>query len=385
MNPFHFYNPTRILFGEGRISELRAFIPEDARILFVYDEDAIKKNGVYAQIQEALVGFPLIHFNGIRPNPDYDFLIKALPLIREHELNYIVAAGGGSTIDGAKFIAAAAKWFGDPWGLTDSLFLVQEALPLAVVQTHPATGSEVNRWGVVNRKGMLLNRDFCGEALFPRLAILDPTVTLTLPRQEITYGVVDAFSHVLEQYLTTEVNTPLQDRQAEALLLTIIESARAILKNPKDIEARSIFMWCATSVLNDHLQTGNAVDFAAHRISHAITALYDLRHAEAIALLLVPTFSVLQEMKHAKLCRYARVIWGHQRKNEEELIAAGLESTRDFLLEMGAELNPRVFKLDKSIIPAVIDYFRRENMFPLGECHPVYEIEAMAILSQMLA
>lgn len=383
MNPFDFYNPTRVIFGEGRINELRAFLPQGARVLFTYDEDAVMANGVYQQVKEALVGFTVIEFGGIKPNPDYDFLMKAVPLVKKHELDFVVAAGGGSVIDGSKFIAAAAKYDGDPWELTESLFLVKEALPLAAIVTHPATGTEMNQWAVINRRSLKLNRDMSGVALFPKFAFLDPAVTLTLPPEEITHGIVDVFSHALEQYVTIEVNTPLQDRQAEAQLLTIIESARAILKKPKDLEARSIFMWCASSVLNDHLQTGNFVDFAAHRISHAMTALYNLRHADALALTLVPTFTVLREMKKEKLCRYAKIVWGHEDHSKEKLIEKALASTHKFLVEVGAKTDPTVYGLKKSIIPEVLAYLRAENMFPLGECHPVYEIEAMAILSNM--
>lgn len=381
MNPFHFYNPTRIIFGEGRIAEIRVLIPADAHILFVYDEDAVMPNQVYTQIKEALVGFNLIEFGGVKPNPDYDFLIKALPLVEKYEINFIVAAGGGSVVDGAKFIAAAAKYKGDPWELTESLFLVEKALPLGVIMTHPATGTEMNRWGVVNRRALKFNRDFCGDALFPQFSILDPTVTLTLPFLEVTHGIIDVFSHVIEQYVTLDVETPLQDRQAEALLLTIIESARAILKNPLDLKARSIFMWCATSALNDQLQTGNVVDFAAHRISHAMTALYDLRHADALALTLIPTLSILRDMKQAKLCRYAKMVWGSTEKSKEKLVEAAIACTRNFLLEAGANLNAKDFGLSKEMIPEILAYLKKEGMYPLGECHPVYEIEVMAILS----
>ncbi len=383
MNPFDFYNPTRILFGEGRINELSAFVPEHARVLFAFDQEAVMANGVYHQVKAALAGFTVIEFGGITPNPDYDFLIKALPLIAAHQLDFIVAAGGGSAIDGAKFIAAAAQYAGDPWALTEVPFLVEKALPLAVIQTHPAAGTEMNQWGVVNRRSLKLSRDFSGEVLFPKVTILDPQVTLTLAQEEITHGVVDAFAHVLEQYVTIEAATPLQDRQAEAQILTIIDSARAMLEHPKDLDARGIFMWCAASVLNDHLQTGNFVDFTAHRLCHVLTALYDIKHGEALALILVPTFRVLREMKREKLCRYGRMVWGLTQQSPDDLIAATLQATEQFLLEVGAKTDPAAFGLSKGIIPEVLAYLRAENMYPLGECHPVYEAEVMAILNQL--
>lgn len=383
MKDFTFYNPTRILFGPDKTAELSQIIPKNARILFCFDENAVSSNGAYAEIKKALASFTVIEFSGIQPNPDYEYLRKALPLIQAHQLNFIVSAGGGSVIDGAKFIAAAACSTEDPWMLTAEAFLVKQALPHICVLTLPGAGSEMNCWSVVSRRELHLKRDLSGEALYPVASILDPKFTLTLPDRQITNGIIDAFSHVIEQYVTLENDTPLQDRQAKALAQTIIDSGRAIVKNKQDLAARGHFMWAACLALNDHLQTGLIPDFAAHRISHALTALYYLDHGQSMALILPATLSVLREMKQTKLLQFAKEVWGLEGDQDQPLIEAAIQHTRTFFLEVGASLNPQDYDLEPSMIPDILSYLRQEHTYPLGECHPIMEKEVKAILEEM--
>lgn len=386
MQTFEFYNPTRILFGQGKIAALSAQLPKNARVLFCFDEDAVMANHVYEAVSAALKAFPVIEFGGIKPNPDYDYLIKALPLIKKHSLNWIVSAGGGSVLDGGKFIAAAACYSGDPWELTRSPFLVKQALPHGCVLTLSASGTEMNQWGVVSRRSLKLKRDFSGEALFPRFSILDPDALLTLPPHQISNGIIDACSHVFEQYLTEAPSSfALQDHQAEALLLTLIDNGRLILKDPSDLSARSQFMWAATLALNDHLQTGVPVDFSCHRLSHALTALYGLEHGESLALLFPASLWVLKDMKRTKLLRYAREVLQLEASDENQLILAAIQKTRDFFVEVGGVLDPRAFGLSPDIIPAVLSYIKAEYNYPLGECHPIYETEVRAILEALFS
>ncbi len=383
MKSFDFYNPTRILFGLGKIGALPQYLPEQARILFCFDEDAVMGNHVYEATRAALKAFPLTEFGGIKPNPDYDYLMKALPLIKKHSINWIVSAGGGSVLDGGKFIAAAAAYKSDPWTLTEKPFLVKQALPHACILTLSASGTEMNQWGVVSRRSLKLKRDFSGEALFPKLSILDPSALLTLPNHQVSNGIIDAFSHVLEQYLTLPADTQLQDRQAEALLLTLMENGRTILKNPLDLSARSQFMWAATLALNDHLQTGVPSDFSSHRLSHAMTALYGLEHAETLALIFPATLFALKDMKRSKLLRYAKMFWQLTDSDENRLIDVAIQKTRNFFAEVGGVVDPRVHGLTPAIIPEILAYIESEYGYPLGECHPIYEKEARVILEVM--
>ncbi len=385
MKAFEFFNPTRILFGPNKIAALPAHLPKNARILFCFDEDAVMANHVYEATCAALKPFPVMEFGGIKPNPDYDYLIKALPLIKKHSINWIVSAGGGSVLDGGKFIAAAACYQGDPWALTEKPFLVQKALPQACILTLSASGTEMNQWGVVSRRSLQLKRDFSGEALFPRLSILDPNALLTLPPHQVTNGIIDACSHVLEQYLTLPAETLLQDRQAEALLLTLMENGRTILKNKNDLNARSQFMWAATQALNDHLQTGVPSDFSSHRLSHAMTALYGLEHGQTLALIFPASLFVLREMKHAKLLRYAKMVWQLEGADEDLLVLTAIQKTRDFFMEVGGVVDPNIFGLTPDIIPAILQYIKAEYGYPLGECHPIYEKEVRAILKAMFS
>ncbi len=383
MKPFHFYNPTRIVFGAGKIAALREHLPPDARILFTFDEDAVMENGVHAQVMQALQGVHVVQFGGIQPNPDYDYLIQALPLIHAHQLNIIVSAGGGSVIDGSKFIAAAACTQGDPWDLSATPFLVKTALPHICIPTLPGAGSEMNCWGVISRRSLELKRDFSGDALFPKLSILDPTVTLTLPWKHLQNGIIDTFSHVIEQYITTDHDTPLQNRQAEALIFTIMEAATAIIQNPNDLNARGHLMWAACLTLNDHLQAGMQPDFAAHRISHVLTALYDISHGQSMALLLPATLTALKHMKHRKLVRYARQVWHLHTQDEDQLILQAIEQTRQFLIRLGVSLNPADHQLHPAMIPDILAHIDQEYTYPLGECHPVHHAEVAAILEQI--
>jgi NADP-dependent alcohol dehydrogenase len=383
VQPFQFYNPTRVLFGTGKIAALPQYLPPHARVLFTFDEDAVMHNDVHRQVMQALSGLTVIQFGGIRPNPDYDYLMQALPLIQAHQLNVIVSAGGGSVIDGSKFIAAAACTSGNPWDLSAQPFLVKTALPHLCIPTLPGAGSEMNCWGVISRRSLALKRDFSGNALFPQLSILDPTVTLTLPWQHLQNGMIDTFSHVIEQYITTPYDTPLQNRQAEALLLTIIEAAQAIMHNPDDLHARGHLMWAACLSLNDHLQAGMQPDFAAHRISHVFTALYQLSHGQSMALLLPATLSALKEMKRTKLIRYAHYVWHLTSKDEDQLIEGAIAATRDFFTQLGVSLNPADHGLSPEIIPEVLAHIDAEYTYPLGECHPIYHAEVKAILEHL--
>lgn len=385
MKPFEFYNPTRILFGAGKIAELKEYLPPDARILFAFDPEAVHKNGVYTQVKAALAGHVCVEFGRIHPNPDYEMLLEALPLIEAGGLNCIVSAGGGSAIDGSKFIAAAACVEGDPWDLTAGPFLVKKALPHFAIPTLPGAGSEMNRWGVVSRNRLKLKRDFGGDVLFPRLSILDPTTTLTVPWRHLQNGMIDAFSHVVEQYVTTDTDTPLQNRQAEALALTLIDAARVLVKNPTDLAARGHLMWAACLSLNDHLQTGMEPDFAAHRLSHALTALYGLSHGESMALLLPATLEALTGMKEAKLLRYAYYVWHITTGNPEARIQGAVNATRQFFSEIGVSSCAQDHGLKPEMIPEIIAYLEVEYPYPLGECHPVFAGEVAAILDAMFA
>ena len=288
MHNFDFHNPTRVLFGQGQIATLSTLVPEGARVLMLYGGGSIRANGVYDEVKSALAAHTVLEFGGIEPNPTYETLMRAVELVRAERIDFLLAVGGGSVIDGTKFIAAGSLLEEDPWTaiFEQRAASVQSALPFGAVLTLPATGSEMNSAAVVTRKATQEKRAFASRHVFPRFAVLDPTKTYTLPTRQVGNGVVDAFVHVMEQYLTTPVDAKVQDRFAEGLLLTLIEDGPRALGEPENYDVRANLMWTATLALNGLIGVGVPQDWSTHMIGHELTALYDLDHAQTLAVVL---------------------------------------------------------------------------------------------------
>ncbi|MFT5599081.1 MAG: NADP-dependent alcohol dehydrogenase [Chitinophagales bacterium] len=260
---FSFQNTTQIHFGGGKINSLSTQIPSDATVLITYGSGSIKHNGVYDQVVAALGDHTWFEFSGIEPNPSYETLMKAQDIIKENSVDFILAVGGGSVIDGTKFIAATALFEGEePWDIISKQAPIEKALPIGCVLTLPATGSETNDAAVVTRSGNKL--PFRSPLVRPLFAILDPAVTLSLSDRQTSNGVVDAFIHTMEQYLTYSVNAKVQDRFSEGLLLTLIEEGPKVLiaESANDIDVRGNIMWAATMALNGLIGSGVPQDWS---------------------------------------------------------------------------------------------------------------------------
>jgi NADP-dependent alcohol dehydrogenase len=299
---FSFQNTTKIHFGEGQIKALSKAIPTNAKVLVTYGGGSIKTNGVYDQVVNALSEHTWYEFSGIEPNPSYDTLMKAQNLIREHNIDFLLAVGGGSVVDGTKFIAAAALFEGDdPWDFVAKGQPIKQALPIGCVLTLPATGSESNTGAVVTRDGNKL--PFQSSFVRPLFAVLDPVVTLSLSDRQISNGVVDAFVHTMEQYLTYSVNGKVQDRFAEGLLLTLIEEGPKALvaETAKDLDVRGNIMWAATMALNGLIGAGVPQDWSTHMIGHELTGAYKIDHARTLSIVLPAVMKVCTEAKREKL------------------------------------------------------------------------------------
>ncbi|VFN01451.1 MAG: NADP-dependent alcohol dehydrogenase [Candidatus Kentron sp. G] len=310
MLDFTYRNPVKIIFGEGKIRDIDEEIPADATVLFLYGQGSIKRNGVHAQTIAALGGRDVIEFGGIEPNPSYEKAMEAVGIVQDKGIDFILAAGGGSVIDAAKFIAAAAKFSdGDPWRILTGA-PVHDALPLGVILTLPATGSEMNPNAVISRKSSTDKLDFGSSLLYPEFSVLDPTTTYSLPPEQTANGVVDAFVHVMEQYLTFPVNAPLQDRMAEGILSTLIEEGPKALEHPKDYDIRANVMWSATLALNELIAQGVPEDWSTHLIGHQITALHGLDHARTLAIVLPAVMQIERDKKREKILQYAQRVWG---------------------------------------------------------------------------
>lgn len=311
MQNFIYKNPTEILFGKGMICEIAGRVPKDPAVLFLYGGGSIKKNGVYEQVRSALKKHHVTEFSGIEANPLYETCLKAVEIVKKEKIGFILAVGGGSVLDAAKFIAVVACFTGaDPWViLREHGASVKTALPIGTVLTLPATGSEANGNSVISRKATQEKFHFFSPCAFPRFSVLDPETTFSLPVKQVRNGIVDAFVHVMEQYMTYPACAPLQDRMAESLLQTLIEIAPAALKKPKDYEIRATFMWSATLALNSLIGCGVPQDWSTHMIAHELTAFYGLDHAETLAIVLPGVWQYKLTAKKKKLEQYGRRVW----------------------------------------------------------------------------
>ena len=365
---FDFYNPTHILFGKGRIADLAKVVPADACVLVLYGGGSIKSNGVFDEVMAALAGRDVHEFSGIEPNPSYETLMQAVELVRKQNINFLLAVGGGSVIDGTKFVAAAALFEGDPWAILEKRGRnITQALPFGSVLTLPATGSEMNDGSVVTRKSLQAKMAFSSKLVFPQFSILDPTKTYTLPAKQVGNGVVDAFAHVMEQYMTYPVNSPVQDRFAEGLLQTLIEEGPKALANPEDYDVRANIMWCATLALNGLIGAGVPQDWATHMIGHELTALHGLDHAQTLAIVLPSMLRVRKEGKRVKLLQYAARVWNLMEGDEDARIEKAIANTQDFFERMGVKTRLGDYKLGAGNIDAIVKHLENHRMVTLGE------------------
>ena len=368
MNNFTFRNPTRIHFGKGQIARIREEIPADARVLITYGGGSIKKNGVLDQVHAALENITFFEFGGIEPNPHFETLMKAVELVKQEKISYLLAVGGGSVVDGTKFIAGAAFYDDDP---VEMLYTratkVTKALPIGCVLTLPATGSEMNgnavitRWETKDKMGMF------SELMRPTFSILDPETTYTLPARQTGNGVVDAIVHIVEQYMTYPVNAKVQDYYAESLLKVLMEEGPKALKDPTNYDVRANIMWAATQALNGTLSLGVPGDWSIHAIGHQITALYGLDHAQTLAIVLPAVWSYKKAQKKEKLLQYAHHVLGLTEQDDNMCATKAIEKTREFFEQMGVATRLSAYGLGEESIPAIVKKLRQHGRLKLGE------------------
>ena len=339
MNNFKYRNPTKILFGKGQIENLATEIPADAKILMLYGGGSIMKNGVYEQVKKALSDYKVVEFGGIPANPEYSVLVDALKVIKEENITYLLAVGGGSVIDGTKFLSSAALYEGEtPWELLTNKKPVTEGMPFGTVLTLPATGSEMNSGSVITRAETKEKLAFGGPGMFPQFSVLDPEVIKSIPERQIANGITDAFTHVMEQYMTYPIGAKLQDRFAESIMQTLVETAPAIMKDPSDYEAASNFMWSCTMALNGLIQQGVPGDWAIHSMGHELTAMYGIDHARTLAILAGNHYRYNFETKKEKLAQYAERVWNITEGSLEDKAHAGINKTEEFFKSLGIDL-----------------------------------------------
>ncbi|GGF01054.1 iron-containing alcohol dehydrogenase [Stappia taiwanensis] len=385
MNNFDFHNPTHILFGKGRIADLDARVPADAKVLILYGGGSAERTGVLAQVRAALTGRKLIEFGGIEPNPRFATALKAVELIRDNGITFLLAVGGGSVIDATKFIAAAVRHDGDPWEiLTSQGAVVADAMPFGTVLTLPATGSEMNPGSVITNAEKGAKLAFLSPHCYPAFSILDPEVTYSLPPRQISNGVADAFVHVIEQYLTYPVAAPVQDGFAETLLRTLIDLGPKALATPQDYDTRAALMWTATQALNGLIGAGVPQDWSSHMIGHEITALNDTDHARTLAVVLPALMNDQREAKRAKLLQYARNVWDIREGSEEERIDAAIAATRGFFESLGIKTRLGDYAVGTPEIDIIVSALSDHGLTALGEHRSIAPSDARRILEAAL-
>ena len=381
MNNFILYNPTKVLFGKGMCSKIGSLIDKKAKMLLVYGGGSIKKNGVYDQIKSALKGRKIMEFSGIEANPEYETCMKAVKLIKKEKINFILAAGGGSVIDAVKFISAAVKFKGEPWDILSKGAEVKDALPFATVLTLPATGSEMNMNSVISRRELSLKLAFASPKVFPVFSVLDPTFTYSLPKKQISNGVVDAFVHVLEQYLTYPAAAPLQDRFAESIMLTLFQEGPKALKNPTNYDVRANVMLCATFALNHMIASGVPQDWSTHGIGHEITALYGLDHAQTLAIVMPKMMVFKRAQKKAKIISLGRAVFGIEEKSAKIAVDKTIEAFKAWLKKLGVKFEFADYGISAKEAPKRIAANLARSIKAIGEHNDITPKDVEKLLS----
>jgi len=366
---FDFYNPTQIVFGKDRIADLTKLVPAGAKVLILVGGASAEKTGTLAEVRQALGTRQHDTFSGIEPNPSFNTAMQAVQQVRDGGFDFLLAVGGGSVIDAAKFIAAAVPFEGDAWDiLLKGGRNIKTALPFGTVLTLPATGSEMNNGSVITRRDIGAKLPFRSRLLFPLFSVLDPSKTYTLPPQQLANGVVDAFVHTVEQYLTYPVNAPLQDRFAESLLQTLVDiGPRLLAAAAPDYDDRASLMWAATLALNGLIGAGVPQDWATHMIGHELTALHNIDHARTLAIVLPAMLNERRVQKRDKLLQYGERVWGIRTGSDDERITAAIDQTRDFFERMGIATRLSAYGLGADAIEVVVRQLEAHGMTKLSE------------------
>lgn len=365
---FDFYNPTHIIFGKKRFGDIGKYIPENANVLITYGGGSAKKFGVIDKVVKSLGNRKIKEFGGIEPNPKYETLMKAVEIVRAEKIDFILAVGGGSVIDGSKFITLAADYKGDCSEILkhgDGYVPVKKAVPLGVVLTLPATGSEMNCGAVISYgdgKYAVMN-----PLTYPKFSILDPTLTYTLPKIQVANGIVDAFVHTTEQYITFPADGKVQDRMAEGILQTLIEIGAQSINEPENYDVRANHVWAATMALNGIIAVGVPQDWATHMIGHEITALTGIDHAQTLAIVLPSLLEICKEDKKAKLVQYAERVWNIREGSDNEKADKAIAKTREFFESLGIKTRLSQYGVAKDKIDVLVAQLKEHGMTALSE------------------
>jgi len=371
MYNFDFYNPTRIFFGKDRLDVIDNQVPADAKVMITYGGGSAVRSGLIAKVKASLGNRKVLEFGGIEPNPQYVTLMKAVEVVRNEKIDYVLAVGGGSVIDGTKFITLAANYDGAGSDLFKYGFggvpreVVSKTTPFGAVLTLPATGSEMNNGAVISfEHGKFAV--MC-ELTYPKFSILDPQLTFTLPKIQVANGIVDTFIHTMEQYMTFPVDARIQDRWAEGIFQTLIEIGATTLAEPENYDARANLVWSATMALNGIIGVGIPQDWATHMIGHELTAKFGIDHGQTLAIVYPAVMDVMRVQKQAKLLQYAERVWNITTGSVDEKIDLAIEKTVGFFESLGLKTKLSQYGVMFDQIDEVVEQLKAHGMTKLGE------------------
>ena len=383
---FNFYNPTTILFGKDQIKKIDQLVPADAKVLITYGGGSAKRNGVIDRVKAALGNREVLEFAGIEPNPHYETLMKAVEVVRAEGITFLMAVGGGSVIDGTKFISLASFYPGEAYKLLYTGFrditpdMVPQVVPFGTVLTLPATGSEMNNGAVISyndgKFGIMSMRTF------PQFSVLEPEITFTLPTTQVANGIADAFVHTVEQYITFPVDARVQDRWAEGILQTLIEVGKTNIDEPTNYDARANMVWAATMALNGIIGVGVPQDWATHMIGHELTAKFGIDHGKTLSIVYPSLLEVVKEQKFNKLLQYAERVWGITEGTDAEKVDAAIAKTRDFFESLGIKTRLSDYGVEASGINDIVAQLEAHGMLKLSETGAITPDVARTILEK---
>ncbi|EAI4414599.1 iron-containing alcohol dehydrogenase [Campylobacter fetus] len=366
MNNFSFECPTKIVFGKDTIPKLSNLLPENLKILIIFGGGSVRKNGIYEQVKNALNKHNVSEFWGIEPNPKLETCLKAVNLIKRDGIDFLLSVGGGSVLDATKFIAAAAKFDGDPWDIVSKRAYFDKALPLGCVMSLPATGSEMNCVSVISNDSLKIKRSFRNELLYPKFSIIDPKTTFSLPLAQIQNGIVDTFVHILEQYATVDLNTDVQDGFCFAVIKTVIKNAKITINDPQNYDARANLCWAATCALNGWCSVGCTSDWSSHAIGHELSAVYGLDHGLSLAVVTTRLLRYNLEFKKAKLAKMGREVFGLD-GDEISVAKSCIDEIENFFKSTGIATTLTELGMDKACVANLIsERFKQRNLI-VGE------------------
>ncbi|MGI8315708.1 iron-containing alcohol dehydrogenase [Halobacillus mangrovi] len=369
METFTYFNPTKLIFGKDQVNQLPDQLPVGTKnVLLVYGGGSIKKNGVYDQVLDQLnkVEVQIHELPGVEPNPKLTTVYKGVEICKNENIDFLLAVGGGSVIDCTKTIAAGAKYDGDAWDLVTRQATPKDALPFGTVLTLAATGSEMNAGSVITN--WETNEKYgWGAPPFtnPKFSILDPSNTVSVPRNQTIYGIVDMMTHLFEQYFHTPTQSPVQDEMIEGVLRTIIETAPKLLEDLESYEYRETILYAGTIALNGMLQMGYRGDWASHNIEHAVSAVYDIPHAGGLAILFPNWMKHNFKVRPERFAQLATNVFrvNAEGKSEQQVAEEGIESLRSFWSSLGAPEKLRDYEITDEKFDVIVDRAMKRGPF----------------------